>query len=552
MKHPVIAIGLDAADPVLLETWMAQGYLKNLQRLRQQGTYGRLTNIEYYKAETPWTTFLTGCLPAKTGYWSPIKFFEGTYTAKAVEAYDFSEFPPFYALGDDYRVAVFDMPQSQLRQDANGPQVLAWGAHSPQTPTHSMPTDLLGNLRRQFGEHPALHKDHGDWWDQAYLTRLRQSLQVGLERRVTVCQDLLQQESWDLFLTVFGETHSAGHDFWFQSQPDHPLYPYRQLDDDPMLEIFERVDQAIGEILAVAPDDAHVVVFAAHGSGNNTTDVPSMLLLPELLYRYSFPGQGLLPIGQVGTPVPPPITRPQRINWQEEVWRQIYHPNPVKRLLRRWASDRVNSQIDRVLRKLKPKAKQTILSHLSRPKGPLVWQPTMWYEPLWSQMKAFALPSFSEGYIRINLKGREPAGIVTPAEYDAVCNEITAHLQQLTNPRTGQPVVKKVVRTRQSAGDRDPKLPDADLVVVWDDSPADVMDSPQFGRMGPVPYRRTGSHRARGFLAARGPGIEAGSTLPEAHAVNLAPTLLSLMGAPIPDYCDGKPLISPVEQQVTV
>jgi len=40
----------------------------------------------------------------------------------------------------------------------------------------------------------------------------------------------------------------------------------------------------------------------------------------------------------------------------------------------------------------------------------LFYQPAIWYKPFWPQMKAFALPSFSEGYIRINLQGREPEG----------------------------------------------------------------------------------------------------------------------------------------------
>ncbi|MEM9623061.1 MAG: nucleotide pyrophosphatase, partial [Pseudomonadota bacterium] len=60
MKTPVIAIGLDAADPVLVEEWLAAGHLPNLANLCAQGGYGRLKNLEYYKAETPWTTFLTG------------------------------------------------------------------------------------------------------------------------------------------------------------------------------------------------------------------------------------------------------------------------------------------------------------------------------------------------------------------------------------------------------------------------------------------------------------------------------------------------------------
>ena len=543
MKHSVIAIGLDAADPVLLEGWMSQGHLKNLQRLRQKGAYGRLTNLEYYKAETPWTTFLTGCLPQKTGYWAPIKFHEGSYEAEQVEAYDFAEYPPFYALGDDYRVAVFDMPQSKLSAQTNGLQVLAWGAHSPQTPSHSQPASLLKDIIKQYGEHPALHKDHGDWWDKAYISRLQQALMTGIDRRVAICKDLLKQEKWDLFLTVFGETHSAGHDLWFLSQPNHPLHSQQQQAKDPMLAVFEKVDQAVGEILAEASEETYVVVFSAHGSGDNTTDVSSMLFLAEFLYRFSFPGKSLLPVGKPGATAPPPVTSPPRLNWQEEIWRRMYHPNPIKRWLRRWAPDPFNSQLDRVWRKLNQGSDPLLLSRVSRPKGDLIWLPVMWYQQLWPQMKAFALPSFSEGYIRINLKEREPAGIVELSEYDAICEELTQNLYQLKNPRTGETVVKKVVRTRQSADDRDPKLPDADLVVIWKDQPADVMDHPDWGRIGPVPYRRTGSHRARGFLTVCGPEIEAGSSLPEGHGVDLAPTLMGLMEAPIPAYMDGQPLV---------
>ena len=542
MKRPVIAIGLDAADPVLLEKWMSQGHLRNLQRLRDKGSYGRLTNQEYYKAETPWTTFLTGCLPIKTGYWSPIKFHEGSYQAEVVNAYDFKEFPPFYALGDDYRVAVFDMPQSTLSDDVNGLQVLAWGAHSPQTPSHSQPASLLKELHQAHGEHPALHKDHGDWWDDDYLQRLQTALVTGIQRRVAICRDLLHRESWDLFLTIFSETHSAGHDFWFLSQPDHPLYQQRQAREDAMLAVFEKVDQAIGDIVTEAPQDANIVVFAAHGSDNNNTDVPSMILLAELLYRYSFPGQTLLPSNHPEATVPPLQVNPQRLNWQEEIWRGMYHPNLLKRWLRKWAPDNFNRQLDRIGRKLGQK--QTLLSNISRPKGKLVWQPVMWYHQYWSQMKAFALPSFSEGYIRINLSGREPNGVVAIEKYDEICNDLIQKLYELVNPRTGKPVVKKVVRTRSTATDNDPKLPDADLVVIWHEQPTDVFEHPSLGRVGPVPYRRTGSHRPRGFLTVCGPDIEAGTSLPDGHGVDLAPTILHLMNAPIPSFFDGHSLVT--------
>ncbi|WP_254034967.1 hypothetical protein [Planktothrix agardhii] len=81
-------------------------------------------------------------------------------------------------------------------------------------------------------------------------------------------------------------------------------------------------------------------------------------------------------------------------------------------------------------------------------------------------MKAFALPTFAvEGFVRINLKGREPEGIVEPDNYDELCEELTQHLYNLKDARTGKSVIKKVVRTRDNVLDQDPDLPNADLVV---------------------------------------------------------------------------------------
>jgi predicted AlkP superfamily phosphohydrolase/phosphomutase len=543
----VIAIGLDAADPVLLEQWMAQGHLPNLHRLRQQSAYGRLTSVNHYKAETPWTTFLTGALPEHSGYWGGIKVIDGTYAVENVGAYDFEEYPPFYALGEDYRVAVFDMPKGTLAETVNGVQVLGWGAHSPGTPSHSLPAQVLPDLIQRYGQHPALHRDHGDWWDEAYLTRLFRALKTGIDRRSAICRDWLQQESWNLFLTVFGETHSAGHDFWCLSQPDHPLYPHlrqrnRELPDDPMLEIFQAVDRAVGELVAIAPADADIIIFSVHGSDNNTTDVPSMFFLGELLYRFSFPGKVMIAPGRAGAPVPPPLLSPKRKTWTGEIWQLKHDPNLLRRFLRRSLPSSKHHYIDRWLGTAQ--TPDLASPQQLRAQGdPFFWQPVSWYKPFWAKMPAYALPSFSEGYIRINLKGREPQGIVDPADYEALCHELTQQLLALTNPRTGEPVVKQVMRSRQSPLETDPKLPGADLIVEWADVPADVIDSPQLGRIGPVPYRRTGSHRARGFLMAKGNGIAPGSELATGDVIDLAPTLLQRMGAPIADRYMGKPLL---------
>ncbi|NEQ97186.1 MAG: nucleotide pyrophosphatase [Cyanothece sp. SIO2G6] len=547
MKRTVIAIGLDAADPSVIEKWMSQGYLKNIRQLRDQGAYGRLKTFDHYRAETPWTTFLTGCSPKKTGYWSPIKYYQETYTADTVQAYDYSHYKPFYAVDSSKRVAIVDMPHARLCEDLNGVQMMAWGAHSPQGPSESSPAPLFQEMVEQYGEHPVLRKDGADTLNIPALKTLLKHLKTGVERRAQICQDLIQREAWDFFLTVFGETHSVGHYFWHFSQPDHPWHEEFQacFDTDPMLEIFEAIDRGIGDILAKAPSDAQVVVFAAHGMGANTMDLPSLVYLPEFMYRFNFPEKRGIAPGTEGTKVGKYIAdeEAQKNGWAKTVWNLHRDPNLVRRFLRSVLPQRAVNRFADYFDS--PEGSDLRSPFWLKKHGvPQPFQPAIWYSSMWPQMKAFALPSFSEGYIRINLKGREAQGIVDPSEYHAVCDEIITALQGMKDARTGQPMVERVERTRQNPLDNDPNLPDADIVVIWQEKTvADAVDIEGLGRIGPVPFLRTGSHRADGFIVAKCDGVEAGSSLEQGHSLDLAPTLMHLMDAPLPDYFDGKPLI---------
>ena len=95
MTRPVIAIGLDATDPKLLEHWMDLGVLPNLARFRDQGAFGWVNNVRYYRTETSWITFLTGALPAQTGEWGHVQYDPGRYAADENSAYGFIKYPPF-------------------------------------------------------------------------------------------------------------------------------------------------------------------------------------------------------------------------------------------------------------------------------------------------------------------------------------------------------------------------------------------------------------------------------------------------------------------------
>ena len=550
MNKPVIAIGLDAADPKIIEKWIAKGHLPNLSRLRQQGSYGRLHNTINYSGtpsetsatERLWVMFSTGCLPNKTGYWGPVTYDASNYQVNhdtVNGAYDYKEYPQFYALGENYRVAVFDIPVSALSEDIKGLQILGWGGHAPHTPSHSLPREALPDIIKQYAKNPILHQDYGYWWDRAYSDRIRKGLKVSISNRAKICRDILKQENWDLFITVFGETHSAGHDFWHLSQADNPLYPYKKEASDPMLQAFQDVDRAIGEILAEVPEDTSVVVFAVHGMENNVTDMFSMTFLPELLYRYNFPGKFGLARGKLGVKLRSPFTNPRRKSWSGEVWQRRYHPNPLKRWLMPW----IPSKYDQLLGEGEEPA-LTSPYELREQGVPLNWMPAMWYQRHWSKMKAFALPAFAAGHIRLNLQGREHSGIVALSEYESICAELTQYLYRLTDARTGASIVKDVVRTRtiDNALSDDSALPDPDLVVLWQEQPSDVVDSPDFGRIGPITYYRSGGHRPDGFLLVKSPDVKPNSDLPLGQVIEIAPTILELMGATIPKYFDGKSL----------
>lgn len=159
----------------------------------------------------------------------------------------------------------------------------------------------------------------------------------------------------------------------------------------------------------------------------------------------------------------------------------------------------------------------------------------------WPKMKAFALMSFSEGYIRINVKGREKNGIVDPHDYRSVVDEICAELGELTCARTGLPMVSKTLVTRDDPLDSNPKLPDADIVVSWQEQFAtDAVTHPKFGRIGPVPHFRAGSHRHTGFILMTGDGIPENSYIKNGHALDIAPTILDRLGIQAPSYIKGR------------
>jgi predicted AlkP superfamily phosphohydrolase/phosphomutase len=157
----------------------------------------------------------------------------------------------------------------------------------------------------------------------------------------------------------------------------------------------------------------------------------------------------------------------------------------------------------------------------------------------WAATRAFTLRADLHGYLRINLIGREPQGIVPPEQFEPLCASLAEGLQSFRDATTGAPIIEEVCRARDvfPRGARDSRLPD--LIVRWSPTSAAAhvaVESRQYGRIerttpGRIPNGRSGNHRSIGFLIARGPGIAPGGTLPDgADILDLAPTVARRLG----------------------
>jgi hypothetical protein len=159
----------------------------------------------------------------------------------------------------------------------------------------------------------------------------------------------------------------------------------------------------------------------------------------------------------------------------------------------------------------------------------LRWMPAAHYARFWPRMRAFALPAYYDGQIRINLRGRERGGLVPIEDYARTCDEIEELLRECRDPIRGASVISSVERASGSPLELGPH--EADLTVVWKDAPLGL-DHPRLGKIGPLPYRRTGGHTGGdGFAWMSGPLVRPGSG-GRRSAFDVVPTVIELLGQP--------------------
>lgn len=149
----------------------------------------------------------------------------------------------------------------------------------------------------------------------------------------------------------------------------------------------------------------------------------------------------------------------------------------------------------------------------------------------WSRTRAVP---WGTVHISVNLKGRNPNGIVEPGdEYEAVVQRVIDALHDYTDPETGLKPVNLALRAE-----------DARILGLYGDRIGDVVYAldPRFGTEygAQLPASRFDGGDLRGLFVMAGPGVKKGEVLNRnVWLTDVVPTVCYLAELPIPRECEG-------------
>ncbi|NWF78803.1 MAG: alkaline phosphatase family protein [Chloroflexi bacterium] len=360
----LLIIGLDCAEPTLLERW--RGDLPHLDRLMRTGVSGQLESCIPAITVPAWSCLLSGRDPGELGIYGFRNRAARGYGALVVADGRAVRHPRLwdYLGAAGWRVAIIGVPGTYPPPAVNGVAVSCFLAPST-TATFTHPPELADRLTA--------------WLAQPYLLdvpdfrstdkdRILADIYTLCDQRFAVAQRLLAEEQPDLLMLVDMGTDRVHHAFWKHMDPAHPDYVAGSPYQDAIFAYYRHLDRRIGELLAACDAQTAVLVVSDHGAR--------------------------------------PLMGGFRLN--------------------QWLLD------------------QGYLALHTRPVVPEPFDPSA---VDWSRTRAWGAGGYY-GRIFLNVRGREPAGAIAPADYEAERSALAAALTALPGP-DGAPLGNRVFTPQQ-------------------------------------------------------------------------------------------------------
>ncbi len=498
MVRKVLLLGLDSVNFDIIGDWLAGGFLPNLKKLIEGGASGDLYSTLPPVSPCAWTTIATGKNPGKHGLFDFEKRGED-YESGIVTSNDIKEERIWGIVNKYGRTAgIFNYMYTYPPKKIKGYIVSDFFLTPSQTKIYAAPQKIAQELE-----------------DVGYILKEKEKYLPGKEdlvfddlRKKIISNEkavlhLLEKHDCDLNMYIFLELDRAHHRLWKFMDREYPCSEEeRKQHGDKIRRLYQQMDELVGKVIAKA-GDRDIIIISDHGAGP--------------LYDIFFINKWLIKEGLLV------IKKDARTQLKIFLARHNVLFNGYK-----------------MIAKL---GLRNIFLHVPLAKKKKLINSLLSLEDVdWSKTKAYAKGEFNQIYI--NLKGRERKGIVNSGkEYERLRNAITVSLGDLKDS-AGKKLVTKVYKKEELYhGCLEKYAPD----LIFDMQNNKYISSHHFGFEvnslfgGLKMINNTGTHRQKGIFIINGKGITKKKGL-SASVIDIAPTILYMMGLPIPGDMDGQAL----------
>jgi predicted AlkP superfamily phosphohydrolase/phosphomutase len=495
----VFLLGIDGATWRVLDRFMAEGLMPNLDEITRRGARGVLNSTIPYLTPVAWSSLLTGVKPSKHcifGY-DVMENREGMIIALLANRTKIkapTDLDILAQLGK--KVISVNMPMTYPARPEDG--IIITGLMTPSKESRFYyPENLLPELA-SHGIDYRIDIDISRRLGTGIRERIKSCLADGArglfqdlrdvtESRAKTVHYLLANKPWDVFQVNFVSMDRVQHYLWDHIWSDGE-------DSETLKRIKEHysyVDSVIGGIYSAVKDQAVLIICSDHGFGDNKGNFYPTVWLKQKGYYSELESE----------------PAPRRI---------------AKSILRTLGlRKKVLSALERSDKTVAKKLIYVGKSNVS-----------------WKKTKAYV---YSTSGIRINLRGRDQYGTVEPGEeYERLRDEIARELMAMTDDR-GNRIMKAVYRVEDLYGVS--SLEEApDLIYEFHD---DHYHTTYYSETDSSVYLdkgyewRKGDHRRDGVVVLAGRGIVPGKII-AGDIEDILPTLLYIQDLPLSENFDGK------------
>ena len=475
-------------DWKVLRPMLDEGLLPNLSALIDRGAYGDCLSTIPSHSWCAWPSFMTALNPAGHRVFDILEHKPGANRRLPVTYRSIHARTIFDDLTAGGKTSLaLNIPLTFPPPEWKG-KVIAGGV-LPASRSYTHPVELQEELDRE-----APFPVNGMSWT-TFRNRPEAFLEECAEitaKRQKSFEYLLDTTQWDLAVVVYVSTDRIQHCLMEYLAPEHPRY--EELKDSPVAKqtraIYQQLDEGLGALLERTDENDLVMFMSDHGHQPCTRACTMDRILAELGWARFGKGSFLMNL----------------IRW-----------GPGRRIARR------------VYDMLKLHGK------IALPASPLDWGSSRAYT---------SVTSTGEG-VSLNLKGREPQGIVDPKDYERLREELAEALASFRDPETGASPIKTIYYKEEVLSGR--FLEEApDLILV----PAPFYSLTHAKSAVEEADWLSGDHRLEGVLVATGPKVTQGPLTEVAHLIDLGSTALAALGVPSAVPRDGSVLPSLVGPDV--